>query len=52
MSELVNIVISIVFFILIIVDVVGNYIVCLIIKRNWDMRLLWILIYDVSDIFW
>lgn len=40
MSESDNIAISTVLFTLIIVDVAGNYIVCLIIKRNRDMRLL------------
>ncbi|XP_027038327.1 pyroglutamylated RF-amide peptide receptor-like [Pocillopora damicornis] len=38
MSESANIAISTVLFTLIIVDVAGNYIVCLIIKRNRDMR--------------
>lgn len=38
MFEIVSVVIIIVFFVFVIVDIVGNFFVCVIIKRNGDMR--------------
>ena len=51
MSESVtNIAINAVLFTLISVNIAGNSVVCLIIKRNLHMRLLRLPIYDVNDI--
>lgn len=53
MSESVtNIAITAVLFTLICVNIAGNSVVCLIIKRNLHMRLLRLPIYDVNDIMW